>query len=113
MFKMRKGETLIKKPGDINGIDFLIKDLQDCEVYLFDWTAQIQLDKCKNCKFFIGPIKGSIFMRDCSDCEISVATSQFRCRDLYNTKIFMFVGNDPCIESANGIQVAPFNFAYP
>ena len=25
----------------------------------------------------------------------------------------MFAGNDPCIESASGIQVAPFNFAYP
>ncbi len=27
MFKMKKGETLIKNPGDINGIDFMIKDL--------------------------------------------------------------------------------------
>ena len=25
----------------------------------------------------------------------------------------MFVGNNPCIESSAGIQVAPFNFAYP
>ena len=112
-FKSRKGETLIKKPGDINGIDFMIKDLHDCTVYLFDWTAQIQLDKCTNCKFFIGPIKGSIFMRDCKDCEISVACNQFRCRDLHNSKIYMFVGNNPCIESASGLEIAPFNFAYP
>ena len=52
-------------------------------------------------------------MRDCKDCEISVATNQFRVRDVFNTKIYLFAGNNPCIESANGIQVAPFNFAYP
>ena len=91
MFVSQNDKVLMKKPGDINGIDFKIKELHGCTVYLFDWTTQIQLDKCTNCKFFIGPIKGSIFMRDCSDCEISVATNQFRCRDLHNTKINMFV----------------------
>lgn len=75
MFVSKTGETLTKKPGDINGIDFKIKDLHDCVVYLFDHTAQIQIDKCTNTKFFIGPIKGSIFVRDCKDCEISVACS--------------------------------------
>ena len=30
MFRDKDGETLIKKPGDINGIDFMIKDLKNC-----------------------------------------------------------------------------------
>jgi protein XRP2 len=75
MFKGKIGETLIKKPGDINGIDFMIKDLEDCKVYILDHTAQIQMDRCKNCTFFIGPIKGSIFVRDSKNCTISVACS--------------------------------------
>ena len=41
MFKSRHGETLIKNPGDINGIDFMIKDLHDCTVYILDHTAQV------------------------------------------------------------------------
>ena len=41
MFKSKNNETLIKKPGDINGIDFLLNDLHGCTVYLMDWTAQI------------------------------------------------------------------------
>ena len=40
------------------------------------------VDKCKNCTFVIGPIKGSIFLRDCEDMKIHVACQQFRCRDL-------------------------------
>ena len=113
MFKSQKDATLTKKPGDINGIDFMIKDLHGCTVYLLDHTAQIQLDKCTNCKFFIGPIKGSIFIRDCKDCEFSVACSQFRCRDLYNSKVYLFVSNNPCIESSDTLEFAPYNFTYP
>jgi hypothetical protein len=30
---------LVKRPGDINGIDFMIKDLEGCTVVLLDHTA--------------------------------------------------------------------------
>ena len=52
-------------------------------------------------------------MRDCKDCTISVACKQFRCRDLYNSTINLYVGNNPCIESSGGLKIAPFNLAYP
>jgi protein XRP2 len=39
MFKDRTGEELIKNPGDINGIDFILNSLTDCQVYLMDYTA--------------------------------------------------------------------------
>ena len=51
------------------------------------------VDRCVNTTFVIGPVKGSIFIRDCSECKISVACSQFRCRDLnkYESELFMIV----------------------
>ena len=48
---------LVKMPGDVNGIDFKIKDLENCTVMILDHIAQITIDKCKNTKFFIGPVK--------------------------------------------------------
>lgn len=39
MFVGKTGEELIKKPGDVNGFDFAIRDLNDCHVYLLDTTA--------------------------------------------------------------------------
>lgn len=39
MFKEKTGETLVKMPGDINGIDFMIKDLEYCSIFLLDHTA--------------------------------------------------------------------------
>lgn len=71
------------------------------------------VDKCYNTTFYIGPIKGSIFFRDCDDCNISVACSQFRCRDLNRTTINLFAANDPIIESSQDLTFAPYNFAYP
>ena len=82
MFKNVKGQILIKKPGDIAGTQFKISDLDDCEVYLLDHIAELSIDRCKNCKFFIGPIKASVFMRTSTDCSITVYCGQFRCRDL-------------------------------
>ena len=38
-FKSIKDQTLIKRPGDINGIDFQIKDLENCVVIILDYTA--------------------------------------------------------------------------
>ena len=39
MFKSLQNEVCVKKPGDINGIDFMIKDLDGCTVVLLDHTA--------------------------------------------------------------------------
>ena len=39
MFRDKKDEVLVKKPGDINGIDFMIKDLENCTIVLLDHTA--------------------------------------------------------------------------
>ena len=75
MFKEKRGERLVKMPGEVNGLDFKIKDLDSCTVIILDHTAQITIDRCKNTKFFIGPIKGSIFIRDCENCEFTVSCS--------------------------------------
>lgn len=71
------------------------------------------MDKCTNCKFFIGPIKSSIFVRDCDNCEVTVACSQFRCRDFNDSTVNLFAANEPVIESSTNLRFAPYNFAYP
>ena len=39
MFRDKTGEELVKNPGDVNGLDFMIRNLTDCTVYLLDTTA--------------------------------------------------------------------------
>jgi protein XRP2 len=91
----------------------MIKDLDNCIVFLLDHTAQVTVDRCKNTKFYIGPIKASVFFRNCKDCEITVCCSQFRCRDLVNTKVYVYTPNDPIVESSSNLTFAPYNLRYP
>ena len=39
MFSNKTKETLIKKPGDIDGLDFAIRYLDGCNVSVYDVTA--------------------------------------------------------------------------
>ena len=39
MFAEKENETLVKKPGDINGLDFAIRYLTDCSAAVYDHTA--------------------------------------------------------------------------
>jgi protein XRP2 len=71
------------------------------------------MDRCINVKLFIGPIRGSIFVRDSKNCTITVACSQFRCRDLYDSTVYLFCGNEPVIESSANVTFAPYNLTYP
>lgn len=36
------GEDLWRKPGEIDGKDFAIKNLVDCNVYVLDHTSQVK-----------------------------------------------------------------------
>lgn len=53
-------------------------DLEGCNVYVLDHTSQILIDRCNNTNFYLGPVKSSVFFRDCENCTIHVACNQFR-----------------------------------
>lgn len=43
MFSEKTGETLVKNPGEIDGLEFAIRHLNGCKVYIYDTTAQVNL----------------------------------------------------------------------
>ena len=65
IFDSKNGEVLKKLPGQVNGIDFCIMNLTNCSVYIMDYMAQIFIDDCSDCKIFLGPVEGSVFVRNC------------------------------------------------
>ena len=113
IFSNKSGETLIKPPGAIRGYDFAIENLQDCVIYLLDRSAQITIDECQGCHFYIGPVEGSIFFRDCVDCTASVCCQQLRTKNCHRVVFNAMVTSDPTIEYSDQLQFGPYNFAYP
>lgn len=42
-----------------------------------------------------------------------MACSQFRCRELTKSKIYLYTPNDPIVEASSNLTFAPWNFKYP
>ncbi|CAD8115337.1 unnamed protein product [Paramecium sonneborni] len=112
-FRKKTGQELIKYPGQLNGLDFVISNCEDCTIYICDHAAQIFVDLSKNCKIYIGPVEGSIFVRKCENIEISAASSQFRVSNSNNIQCYVYTPSDPALEKSAGIVFAPYNFTYP
>lgn len=72
-FFTRTGEKLIKLPGEINGGEFYLDTLKDCEVYVLDHCSLLYIDDCENCHIYIGPVAGSCFIRTTSESTITLA----------------------------------------
>jgi hypothetical protein len=45
MFNQLKDQTVVKKPGDVDGIQFAIRYLENCNASLYDYSAQVSLLK--------------------------------------------------------------------
>ena len=84
MFCKMNGEALVKAPGKIDGQQFLVEDCEDSDVYLLDHIASMNVDSCKKCRIVTGPVAGSVFIRDCSDCIVVIACQQLRLRNCRN-----------------------------
>ncbi|KAF5827653.1 tubulin binding cofactor C-domain-containing protein, partial [Dunaliella salina] len=82
-------------------------------VYVCDHSSQVQIDDCVNCKIFIGPCDGSVFIRDTMNCSLCVYCRQLRTRDCRNLDISLFCATQPSLETSTGIQIAPWNGSYP
>ena len=90
----------------------MIRNNQNCTVYILDHLAQISIDDCKNCKFLIGPCKGSVFIRDCSDCSFALICQQFRTRDCRKISTFMLCATQPIIESSTYMKFGCLTLDY-
>lgn len=41
----------------VNGQQFIIEDCEDCDIFICDYSANVQIDYCKNCRIFVGPVE--------------------------------------------------------
>ena len=111
-FTERNGEFLCKTGGDIDGQAFNLSRLTDCEVQLLDHSDQVLADYLQGCRVFIGPSAGSVFLRNCENCSITVAAKQLRTRDCKNCRFYVYSKTEPVIEMTEDIEVRRFNGSY-
>lgn len=94
----------IKSIGEVEGQPFEIIDCNDSELLVLDYSDQVQIDECVNCKIFIGASSESVFVRNCCDCTITVACKQLRTRDCKRCTFYLFAKTAPVIETSSQIR---------
>ncbi|OQV11715.1 Protein XRP2 [Hypsibius exemplaris] len=108
-----ENKTLTKSPGTINGHQFIIERCRNSNIFLFDWTDSVTVLDCTGCAIFVGPCKGSIFLRHCVDCTILVLSQQFRTRDCRRIAAYICCATQPIIENTVGAKFACLQVNYP
>ena len=111
-FSNKENELLCKKSGDIDGQAFNLSRLTSCEVQLLDHSDQVLADYLKDCRIFIGPSAGSVFLRNCENCSITVAAKQLRTRDCKNCRFYVYSKTEPVIEMTENVEIRRFNGLY-
>jgi protein XRP2 len=112
MFKDRNGQTLIKLPGEIDGNEFQIRNLQDCIVYLLDYSSSLKVTNCKGSKFFLGPVSKKACFIDCINCEITVVSSNLELDRVSDSQLNVYHVGELSVKNCWGLVFAPYNFKY-
>jgi protein XRP2 len=112
-FADQKGETLVRAPGSINGESFAIKNLEECSVFILDYSSEVEVFNCTNCQIFIGPVDGPAIFTDCTNCQVAVASHTFKANNCSNCEFGLYTSTSPAIQGSSGIRIACWAGAYP
>eukprot|EP00968_Pinguiococcus_pyrenoidosus_P005812 scaffold380_cov272-Pinguiococcus_pyrenoidosus.AAC.1 len=108
----REGAALLKRPGEIAGQSFILADLRDCTVALCDFSDQVTVDNAENCRLLVAASSGAVFLRNCTNCEVSVASKQLRTRDCHDCVMHLYCKTEPVIETSSAMRFGNFDVAY-
>lgn len=108
-----EGGVVGRTPGEIAGQQFLIQNCKNCTILLFDHSATVTIDDCVDCVIYVGPCKGSVFVRDSTGCWCVVASQQFRVRGCHHCKVQLICPTQPIIESSSDLAFGCFQCSYP
>jgi len=108
-FIERTEEILVKKLGSIAGKNFTIQKCKSCVIEIPDCTVQVLVSYCEDCKIFLGPVSGPVFLRNCNRVVLKSTVQQFRSRDCNDCTILLQIPGNPVIETSKGMLFGPFD----
>eukprot|EP00892_Ulva_mutabilis_P008226 jgi/Ulvmu1/5776/UM025_0030.1 len=105
-------QVVMRLPGELQGSPVAVQGLHGCDVYLLDTCGQLLVDSCTGCTFAVGPVAGSVFIRDCSTCRFHVVCQQLRLRSVASSTLALHCRTRPIIESSSGLRFACWDTAH-
>ena len=110
-----KNQVLIINEKDIDGKemnDLSFSNLDNCVVVIIAGLYAIRADHLSNCRFYVGPIAGSILLHHCTACTFNVATRQIRIHTTHDCTFLLRTRSTPIIEDCSNVRFGPYLVSY-
>jgi len=93
----------------LQGSELRVSACKNCTIVLLDHVSACSVDGCEHCDFILCSVSTSVFIRDTRECRFTIAAAQFRCRNLSDSKLFLYCKTEPVIESSRDLTFSPFS----
>ncbi|KAK6923396.1 Tubulin binding cofactor C-like domain [Dillenia turbinata] len=111
-FRSKEGEILVRDFSGLEMGEFMLSDLNSCEIRLMGCLRALFIHRLRNCKVFVGPVMGSILIEEVENCLFVLASHQIRIHHAKGTDFYLRVRSRPIIEDSNGVRFAPYCLSY-
>lgn len=108
----RKNENLKLCNDEIDNNDVVLRNLENCTIFLRGNPNTVHMCNITRCSIFIGPVSTSVFIENCSDSDIVVACQQLRIHCTHHTRFYVHITSRIVIEDTHDVQLAPYNLEY-
>ncbi|EQC42047.1 hypothetical protein SDRG_00890 [Saprolegnia diclina VS20] len=112
MCKGLRDAVVVRKPGSVNGQQFVLEDCTQCSIFLLDHCTSVTIDQCTDCAIFVGPCTASLFVRDCTRTTLVCVVQQFRTRDCRDMDIELMSATAPIIETSSNLRIGCYRSSY-
>jgi len=82
---------------------FVLNNLRGCAVYLLDYTSEVEITDCVECKIFIGPVDGPALFTNSHACEVAVACQQFQAKHCTDCEFSVYSATGPTLSNCTDI----------
>ncbi|RLN99354.1 hypothetical protein DYB28_011998 [Aphanomyces astaci] len=75
-------------------------------------TSAIRGTELSHCTIYTGPIQGSLWLENCSNCTFVVVCRQLRVHHTSASAFYLRIKSHPIVEDCDGLGFAPYGLAY-
>ncbi|RHY21083.1 hypothetical protein DYB25_006067 [Aphanomyces astaci] len=86
--------------------------LSHCIIVIPVMTSAIRGTELSHCTIYTGPIQGSLWLENCSNCTFVVACRQLRVHHTSASAFYLRIKSHPIVEDCGGLGFAPYGLAY-
>jgi len=89
------------------GKDVTLGNLKNCTVAVCLRLGTLRLVNVQDCEIYCGPIDGSVFVNDCTNCRFVLSSRQLRIHDTTNCVFEVQTNSGPIIEDCDKLRFGP------